>query len=294
MGRGEIFSLSSAACWALGVIAYKRLGESLPPIPLNLFKNGLVFVLLLVICLLGPEADAWRFSSTEVAISLGSGLIGIGLADTLYFRALNALGAARMGVIGNLYSPFVIVLSAAFLGERLNIVQWGGFVLVSAGVLVIATASHATLAPARRAQAFALGALSIVAMAIAIVMVKRVLEAHSVWWVSLWRVGGGLAGLIAFGWARNEAVRVHLALGARRWALLVAAALLGQFFAMLLWMAGYKYTSASVAAVLNETASVFIVLFAWLLLGEALARRKLAGIALTLTGVVVMIWAGRG
>jgi drug/metabolite transporter (DMT)-like permease len=58
---------------------------------------------------------------------------------------------------------------------------------------------------------------------------------------------------------------------------------------MLLWLGGYKYTSASVASVLNETASIFILLFAWMLLGETMSKRKLLGVALTFGGVVVML-----
>ncbi|MFV1998562.1 MAG: EamA family transporter [Acidiferrobacterales bacterium] len=46
---------------------------------------------------------------------------------------------------------------------------------------------------------------------------------------------------------------------------------------------------ASVASVLNETNGAFIVLLAWLMLGEKMSRRKLAGISLTLGGVVVMM-----
>lgn len=53
-------------------------------------------------------------------------MIGIGLADTLYFRALNRLGAGRMGIVGNFYSPFVLVLSFVFLGERLSALQGVG------------------------------------------------------------------------------------------------------------------------------------------------------------------------
>jgi drug/metabolite transporter (DMT)-like permease len=44
-----------------------------------------------------------------------------------------------------------------------------------------------------------------------------------------------------------------------------------------------------VASVLNETASVFIVLLAWAFLGEPLNGRKLGGVALTFGGVVVML-----
>ncbi|MBK8068308.1 MAG: DMT family transporter [Rhodanobacteraceae bacterium] len=73
------------------------------------------------------------------------------------------------------------------------------------------------------------------------------------------------------------------------WTLLIVAALLGQYVSMLLWLAGYKYTSASIASILNETASIFILLFAWIWLKEPLSRRKLAGVACTFGGVGVML-----
>ena len=75
------------------------------------------------------------------------------------------------------------------------------------------------------------------------------------------------------------------------WPLLLLAAFLGQYVSMALWMAGYKYTEASVAAVLNETASVFIVLLAALFLGEGLDARRLVGVTCTLSGVACMLAA---
>ncbi|MGH8106086.1 MAG: EamA family transporter, partial [Arenimonas sp.] len=46
-GIGELFSILSAAAWAVGVILYRRLGESLPPLQLNFLKNCLVFMMLI-------------------------------------------------------------------------------------------------------------------------------------------------------------------------------------------------------------------------------------------------------
>jgi drug/metabolite transporter (DMT)-like permease len=63
---------------------------------------------------------------------------------------------------------------------------------------------------------------------------------------------------------------------------------------MILWLAGYKYTLASIAAVLNETASVFILLLAALWLKEPLTRRSVLGVTLTLGGVALMLLAPRG
>lgn len=47
VGLGELLSLASALAWAFGVILYKRLGEHLPPLSLNLYKNLLVLAALL-------------------------------------------------------------------------------------------------------------------------------------------------------------------------------------------------------------------------------------------------------
>ncbi|PKM03644.1 MAG: hypothetical protein CVV17_04285, partial [Gammaproteobacteria bacterium HGW-Gammaproteobacteria-7] len=55
------------------------------------------------------------------------------------------------------------------------------------------------------------------------------------------------------------------------------------------WLAGYKLTDAAVAAILNETASVFILLLAWLWLGERPGRKGLAGVALAFSGVGCML-----
>jgi drug/metabolite transporter (DMT)-like permease len=58
---------------------------------------------------------------------------------------------------------------------------------------------------------------------------------------------------------------------------------------MVLWLAGYKYSLASVVSVLGETASVFILLLAAAWLKEPLTRRALCGVALTFGGVCCML-----
>jgi drug/metabolite transporter (DMT)-like permease len=70
----------------------------------------------------------------------------------------------------------------------------------------------------------------------------------------------------------------------------IHAAFIGQFLAMLLWLAGFKYTFASVAAVLGETASIFILLLAAIWLKEPLTRRSVTGVVLTFGGVCFMLW----
>jgi drug/metabolite transporter (DMT)-like permease len=291
-GIGELFSILSAAAWAVGVILYRRLGESLPPLQLNFLKNCLVFGMLIPAIPLLHGMAIPSFETRQILLAMLSGLIGIGLADTLYFRALNELGAGRMGILGNFYSPFVLVLSFIFLGDRLNIWQWCGFALVSAGVFLASkpTAKEAAKPAHDFRRGLLLGLLSIGLMAISIVLVKPVLESQPLLWVTGFRMLGAIIGMVLIAGFRQEFALLKIPKGLH-WQRLILAAFVGQFVAMVLWLAGYKFTSASVAAILNETASVFILLLAWFWLKEPLTRRGFIGVGLTLSGVSFMLWA---
>lgn len=288
-GLGESFALMSALAWAVGVILYRKLGAYLPPLQLNFIKNSLVLLMLAATLPLVHGLALPSISTGEIAIAVVSGVIGLALADTLYLKALNQLGAGRMGIIGNLYSPFVIALSFVFLGERLGPLQIVGFVLVSSGVLLVSGRREREAGQASVMKGVLLGVLAILLMAIAIVMVKRVLEAQPLVWVSLIRMGGALVGLLLIAAVRGELrnldprrMRVH-------WPTLLLAAFVGQFLSTLFWLGGYKYTDAMIAAIINESSSAFIVLLAWLWLREPMDRRRAGGIALAVAGVGCMV-----
>lgn len=290
MGLGELFSLLSAALWAVGVILYRQLGATLPPLQLNLLKN------LLVLCMVVPAIPLVHgfappsFSMAEIGVALASGAIGIALADTLYFRALNQLGAGRMGVLGNFYSPAVIGLSFVFLGERLTLVQLIGFGLVSLGVFLVAERRADDHGGGRALiKGLGIGLLAILLMAVAIVMVKRTLEVQPLLWVTGVRLVGATIGLLALSMLFRSRGPMLPPLRGLPWRKLLLAAFVGQFLSMVFWLGGYKFTSASVAAILSESSSVFILLLAWAWLKEPLSRRAVVGVALTIGGVACML-----
>lgn len=288
---GEFYSVACAACWALAVILFRRSGETLPAFELNLFKNVLASVLMVPTILL-VDGIGWPiFSGLEWLIMALSGLVGIAVADTWYLRALNLMGAARTGVVASLYSPFVILMSIYFLGEVLLWWQYFGFVLVLAGILLVTWRQNrrdVSLRAIRLGVAF--GAASVLMMAVGIVMVKPILETRSFMWTMGVRLAAGAAGMLLFvhltrGWQRSL---VHFR-SPQPWTIIILASLLGSYLSMMLWLAGYKLTEASIASVLNETAAAFIVLFAWLFLKEEMNWRRVAGIGLTFSGVGLMV-----
>jgi len=293
MGWGEFFALSSALTWALAVILLRRSGETLAAFELNLFKNSFGMVLMIPTILLVDGLQIPSYSVNELILVFGSGLFGIAVADTWYLKALNMMGASRTGVVSSLFSPFVILLSAVFLGESMVSWQWLGLFLVMAGVLLVTWRVHRSAVDTgdvKRGVVYGVGAVFM--MATGIVMVKEILESRSFVWTVELRLVGGVVSMMLFVLARGKWQSVIRNFRQPQpWGIIMFASFLGAYFSLMLWLAGYKLIDASVASVLNESNVAFIVLLAWLMLGEQINRRKLAGLGLTLCGVIVMVMA---
>ncbi len=290
-GIGEAYSLAAAFCWAIAVILLKKSGESLPPFALNLVKNLLCLVALgLTLLAIGPH-QLPEMPPHLLAQTLISGALGIAVADTLYFRALNAIGAARMGVIGTAYSPGVILLAALFLGERMSPLQLGGVALTLAGIVLVtyAKAANAVDAAVLRRGAL-LGVFSVFVMATGVILAKPVLETQDFLWVVFLRVAAGVALMLVIASLRREwPALLTAARAVQHWPLIIAGGLMSSYVSQMFWLAGYKYADASISAVINELAAIFIVGLAAWLLRERVTMRQLAGGALALTGVLVVV-----
>ena len=290
MSWGEVFALSSALIWALATVLMRRVGETLPAFELNLFKNCLGMLLVVPTILVFGEPGLPAYSASELIIVFASGLIGIALADTWYLQALNLMGAGRTGIVASLFSPFVILLSTVFLGERMIATQWLGFFLVISGVLLVTwRVNRHTVETQEIRKGAILGVSAIFMMALGIVMVKEILETRPFLWTVELRLAGGVAGMLFFisAQSRWQSVKENFR-QPQPWGTVITASFLASYLSLILWLAGYKLIDASVASILNQTNAAFILLFAWLILGEHMSRRKLIGVSLTIVGVLIM------
>ncbi|HVT36541.1 MAG TPA: DMT family transporter [Nevskiaceae bacterium] len=291
IGIGEIYSLGCALAWAIAVILFKKSGESLPPLALNLFKNALSLVMIgaTIVLLRGPQLP--QIPPMALGLILLSGLLGIAAGDTYYFQALNAIGAGRIAVAQTLYSPFVITLSMTFLGEHLRPLQFGGVALVLGGIVLVTYVRERNHPDAHRLRRGVLTAvLAMFCTAVGIVMAKPMLAQHDFLWVVWLRIAGGFFGLCAVVLARGDAGEMRARCArVRHWPQVIGGTVMGNYVSMMLWLGGYKYTKASIAAVLNELAAVFIVLFAVLFLHERASARQVAGVLLAVAGVVMVV-----
>lgn len=291
MGWGEVFALASALVWAFAVILMKRVGNTLPAFELNLFKNCLALVLLVPTIFLFNRLVLPGYSVIEFIVVFLSGIFGIAVADTWYLKALNLMGASRTGIVSSLFSPFVILLSTVFLAERMDAWQWLGFFLVISGVLLVTwRVKHAAVDAVQIKKGAIFGVGSMLMMALGVVMVKGVLETQPLLWTIELRLLGGISGLLVYMLIKGQWKSVKQNFQRPHpWFTVIAASFLASYLSMILWLAGYKLIDASIASILNETNVVFIVLLAWLMLGESVNGRKLAGIGLTVGGVLIMV-----
>ena len=287
---GETLALLTAICWAFAVILFKKSGEAVHPIGLNLFKDSLAVVLLIPTVFLVGENLFYPASWYDYALLLGSGALGIGIADTLFFKSLNALGAGLTAIVDCLYSPTIIGLSLIFLGEKLGVWEIVGASMIISAVLTISAEGGQSPDDKKRILWGILwGALAMIANACGLVMIKPLLDRSPLFWVTEIRLVGGVLVLllvVAFHPARR-AILASIR-SPQRWGYTLSGSLLGAYVAMVLWLGGMKYTQASIAAVLNQTSNIFLFLFAALLLKEPITKVRLLGIVLGVGGVLLV------
>jgi drug/metabolite transporter (DMT)-like permease len=289
---GQIFAILTAISWAFAVILFKKSGETVHPVALNLFKNLLAMVLLVPTIFLFGEPVRNLFDTDEYVLILLSGALGIGIADTLFFKSLNLLGAGLSAIVDCMYSPSIIILAFLWLGETLSIAQMIGIVIIISAVLTISKADNGKIITRHDlVSGIALGILAMATMAVGVVIVKPILDRSPLLWLTEVRLIGGaiiLVIVLLFHPGRRRIISPRM--DRRSWAYTIWGSFIGAYMAMILWLAGMKYTKASIAAALNQTANIFIFIFAALILKEPITPRRLAGIALGVSGAFIVMF----
>ncbi|MBX7197603.1 MAG: DMT family transporter [Sandaracinaceae bacterium] len=286
---GDAMALGCALAWAVAVLSFRRL-DKLPPTAVNLFKNAIATVLLLVtMAVLGMAPDAAR-SATDWASLVLSGVLGLAVADTLFLAGLRRIDASVAAVADCAYSPTVVVLSTLFLREPLAAGLIVGGPLVVVGLLVVSHRRRDDTKPIDRAG-LALVVAGVVTTAIGVVIAKPALDRSDLLEATTIRLASGSIALFLFETLRGRRAEVlSLFRPQPAWRPALVATFFGTYVSMILWLGGMKYGSASRAALLNQMGAIFVLVLSRFA-GEVVPLRRWIGAAIAVSGVAVILLA---
>lgn len=300
---GQLSALMAALTWGLSLSFFRRSGESVNPLALNLFKNTVaIFFLVLAMVLLNLAApgvgpfdlmhDIRDQPIENVMILAVSGIVGIAIADTLLFYSLNAVGVSLFVIVECAYSPVTLLFAYALLSEELQGAHFVGGALI---LIAIALTAGEGRTPERTTRDMLIGLgygfLYIIFMAVGIVYCKPVfhIDGFPLLEATVIRLIAGTIALFLMMLAsprRKNLIKVFRP--SRTWLFTVPGSFLGGTLAMIFWIAGFKYTDTGVAAILNQTSVIFAIIFAYLLLDERMTYRRWAAVVLAMTGVLIV------
>jgi len=289
---GKFLALSAAILWAIAVIFFKRAGENIRPVALNLYKTIISAILLLpVLWITGVVWVPSNITEKDLLMVVLSGILGIALADSLFFKCLNLLGAGLTAIVECMYSPMVIILSWMILLDKLSVRQIsGGFLVVIAVLVATLRTKNQNRHSTKTLQGILVGAASMFTMALSIILMKPVLAKTSVFWVTEIRLLAALVFLSVFFIVKNEHLQfINLFKKWKNWRYAFPGTILGNFLSMTCWVAGFQLTEVSSAAILNQTNTIFLVILSSLVLREPFTIRRLIATVLAMTGSLLVL-----
>lgn len=297
---GKMLALSNAAAWAVALIFFKQSGSRVPPLALNLFKNvigilGIVLTLLAIAAIYPDERSAWPTTLFDMSgrnfwLLIISGVIGIAIADSIFFYGLNLAGVGLTAIVDCLYTPFMMLFAYFMLGEHIGPIHLLGAALILSAVFL--ASGHKPPIDRTRGQillGMGLAATAVGLMAFGIILAKPALTDQPVLWTTMIRLVAGTIALLMLAPAvPGLAAVVNAFRPSRDWRVTVPGSFFGAYLAMITWIGGIKYTDASIAAMLNQTSTIFALILAAIILREPLRPARMAAVLLAFTGVGVV------
>lgn len=289
---GKIFALSCAFLWAVSVILFKKSGESITPLGLNIFKSTVSAILFIpVLIIAGTPLVPHGLYYRDFFIITASGILGISISDSLFFKALNMLGAGLTAIVDCFYIPSVLILSYVFLRTPISFLEITGGLLV---ILAILIASLKVTKGKKSEKKIILGviygAMAMFIMGISIILMKPILDRTPIIWVTEVRIFAGVIGLFIFLYfQKNRKEVIDSLTNLKNWKYALPGSILGNFIAMTLWVAAFKLTSVNSAAILNQVNTIFVVIMASLILKEKFTLRRIFATILGFAGSIIIL-----
>lgn len=283
---GIIAALASAASWAFGTVVFERIGKVVPYAGITFLKS--LFSVILMALLVVVVGDFKTVHLHDALVLVGSGIIGIAIGDTLFFKSLQDLGAKVQVLYFMLGQVVTMLLSFMLLGDALSLREYIGAMILLIGVVVVTWGKQED--HPNKVRGMVGGFLSILCFSVSTIMIKYTEEQIDVVSASFYRMLAGTVIMMFVGASTHSMKSWIEPLKSKKMLMLfllnVFVITVGGF---ILSMYAIKHISVSLASILCTTEPVFVLLLAFLINHERVTRRELAGAVVTIIGLLIIV-----
>ena len=289
---GEISALTSAILWAFASVLFALVIKRVSPIELNLLKDT-IGLILVGLTLLIQKASFVTVEPLAFWLLLLSGVIGISIGDTAYFRSLEHLGARRALLVGILAPPITGVIAMIFLRENLSIIAWGGILITVMGIAWVITERTADVVsrPFDLRKGVMFGLTAALCQAGSSVLSRAALTQTTIspMQSTLLRLVAGIVFLLIWIVFKKHPVGkwIRTPDAGKLWGMAISATFIATYLGMWLQQIALKFSPAGIVQTLFSTSPIFVLPIAWLM-KEKISIRALLGVILSLAGIVML------
>jgi DME family drug/metabolite transporter len=294
---GELAALGAAVSWTISALLYRRALVSTRPLSANVVRLVLTCGSLLVFLIgVGKFGVLLDLSLDVVVLACVSGIIGLGVGDTLYMVSLRSIGVGRAVPITCTYPLFNLLWAVFLVGEPLTLSVVFGAVTIVLGIWLVAREQGARSVEDKKGVVFKgslVALVAAVAWSVSITMinlaVKEAPDLDHAFAINTLRVIGIAASLLVvslfidrnFGFLKvGRSALIALLVGG------IVALGIGWFFLTY----SFTVTLESRAVPISSTTPLFSTLVAVALLHESLTVKNALGSVLIVLGIFMIFF----
>jgi len=156
---GELAALGAALSWSISPILYRSAFANIKPVSANIVRCSINGAVLFAVLLAGGLAG-WltALSPWVIVLTVVSGVINLGVGDTLYLYGIKALGVSRAVPLASSYPLFSFIWSILLLGQPIIFTALTGAALILLGIYLLTRPKTREIPVTRRAVSLGIAA----------------------------------------------------------------------------------------------------------------------------------------
>jgi len=295
---GELTALGAALCWTFSAVLYKKALAQTKPISANIVRcTGTSLILVLIFTLMGKIHIFASLPVNAILLASVSGVIGLGLGDTLYMTSLEILGVARAVTITATYPLFSLVWAYLLAGETITLPVIFGAAAIVFGIWLLTSGEEEQNMgndggwKKLRVKGLIIALITAIVWSVSISMINLAVkaaasleQAYAINTLRIATVAIFLLALVPFGNVKSSVRKV----GLKTVAMLLTGGLIAIGVGWFLLTTSFIYIPEAQAVPISSTTPLFSTLFDAIFLREKVTAKVALGSIIVVAGIFLV------